>query len=129
MARLIIGTTTHNSTRIWVRGDERHPFGFVRLIGPTSVRNPQPIELEARHFYTGCIDFQRLKPDTEYRCSVTFGENASESEPERAEFGNCSGRLRTFPALGKAQELTFLFGSCNLHSLGVVSHPSAPIRS
>jgi len=122
MARLIIGHTTHNATRIWVRGHERYPVAFVRLIGPSTNRTKR-FTLEARHGYTGVVDFRQLKPRTAYSCSVMFGETLHDHPVEMVEFGHCSGKFTTFPRTQSNAPVTFLLGSCNLHTLGIIQSP------
>lgn len=127
MARLIVGHTTHNSTRIWVRAHQRYPVAFVRLVGPSTNRR-QVRTLEERHFYTGAFEFRQLSAETDYQCSVTFGETESSPTVEQVEFGHTRGRLKTFPALGTNRPLHFLFGSCNLHTLGLIQRPGPAYR-
>ncbi len=127
MARLIVGHTTHNSCRIWVRAHPRYPVAFVRLFG-AGVDREQSRLLEERHFFTRVFEFRQLDAATEYECSVTFGETEGAPADERVEFGHITGRLRTFPAPGADEPLVFLFGSCNLHSLGLIQRPGPAYR-
>ncbi|MFC4992762.1 alkaline phosphatase D family protein [Rubritalea tangerina] len=122
MARLIIGHTTHSSTKIWVRGDRNFPHAFVTLTDPNK-KNTQKVSLEERHFYTGVVEFSSLKPSTNYNVSVTFGEESTDTEIEQVTYGDCTGTLETFPSPTSNETVRFLLGSCNLHSLGILSNP------
>lgn len=127
MARLIIGHTTHDSTRTWVRGTSDHPVAFVKLIGPGAPKE-KSIILEERHGYTGVVDFEGLKHRTTYQTEVTFGAHESQAPMHRAEFGHCRGTFKTFPKPNAESALTFLIGSCNLHSLGCIQSPDPAFR-
>ena len=124
MARLIIGHTTHNSARIWVRGHPRYPVAVVNVKGGRS----RTTRLEERHGYTGFVDFKGLKPKTPYECQVRFAEDEKQPPEHHVGFGECDGRFTTFPAEDSAGRLKFLLGSCNLHSLGPISRPAPAYR-
>ncbi len=128
MARLIIGHTTESSTTIWVRGDNRYPFAFVTIRG-ADVDRTQIVDLEERHFFTGTAEFRQLTANSEYLVSVEFGETRSSKEHQRIEFGHCNGRLRTFPTDDSTQPFSFIQGSCNLHSLGVLANPDIAFQN
>ena len=122
MARLIIGHTTHNAVTIWVRGDPKHPIGFVTCTGPQDLPE-RVIELEERHGYTGVVQIDQLTPQTSYDVQVAFGSTLQTGALHRVDFGHCRGTFTTFPAPLTEVPLTFLVGSCNLHSIGFLSPP------
>ena len=81
------------------------------------------MRLEARHGFTGTLDFAGLEPRRRYTCSVAFGQSTTDDEFDRVEYGHCSGRLRTFPDQNTNATMKFMLGSCNLHSLGFIQSP------
>lgn len=124
MPRLIIGHVDDHSARIWIRGTADHPVGALRVLkaGGRTVFDGS-LQLEQRHFYTGVLEVDGLEPGTEYTCEVDFGPD-EEAPPEAwTSFPDTSGRFHTFPAPGEEAPLSFLFGSCNLHSLGLFQPP------
>ena len=127
MARLIIGHTTHNSARVWIRGHQEYPVGFVTVSGPGGPYL-QRIELECRHGYTGIVDYKGLRPRERYDCFVRFGKTKRDAPIEHIDFGHCQGQFRTFPATDAKSPLKFLFGSCNFHSLDLLQSPDESFR-
>ncbi len=124
MSRLIIGHTTDQTTQIWVRGTSENPCAFVELRDAQGALLAEKKKLlEERHFYTGVLDFDGLSPRRVYHCAVTFGRGYTTPAANREQPPDHQGRLRTFPAAGSAAALDFLFGSCNLHSLGPINPP------
>ena len=140
----IIGHTTPNMARIWMRGaddPERRTLGVGALFDVKGVYVPksaQYVRLRREFDRTGTIDFERLDPDTAYL--VRLGSLAIDSrdamehvedtdilkklpKPEAwlEELGSLEeeksvARFRTFPATnGKA--LSFIFGSCRYPGL------------
>jgi hypothetical protein len=115
MAELIIGHTTHDSTRIWLRGDERHPWARVTL-------KPQPfgeavcsaeLALQRERDYTAVAAFDGLRPDTFYRVHVELA--SSRGALRRSATTGQAGQLRTSPPPGAdGVRFSFLLGSCNL---------------
>lgn len=128
MSRLIIGHTTHNSVRIWVRGDRFNPVAFINVSADGMSRN-RKMTLEERFGFTGVFDFGTLQPDTAHQCKVTFGRTAEEPEITRAEYGHTTGAFKTFPANSDEIDVRFLLGSCNLHSLGLWQNPDDSFRT
>jgi phosphodiesterase/alkaline phosphatase D-like protein len=122
MARLIIGHTSHNLVRLWVRGDRRYPVAFLRFSGPGAPAEAK-MELESRHGYTGVIEVKGLQEDSLYRVEVEFGRTLSAPVTHRAQHGHSSGKFRTFPrdTRNAPRPFSFLLGSCNLHSLDDIS--------
>lgn len=128
MPRLILGHTTERSVKIWVRGDERWPVAFVdvldsadRKTSPTKV-----LELNSEEFWTDVSTWEGLSPNRPYRVKVSFGKSSTAIEHERIRDAYTEGRFRTFPTESSAAAFTFLLGSCNLHSLGVIKNPDKP---
>lgn len=128
MARLIIGHTTHNSTRIWVRGDRKNPAAFLNVRGGNFNRNRKMI-LEERFGYTGVFDIGSLSANTRYECRVQFGRTTGEPEETRVDFGHTIGQFKTFPDDDTLVDLRFLLGSCNLHSMGFWQNPDDNFRT
>lgn len=126
MARLLIGHVTDTTARIWVRGTQDCPVAFVDLLDSKDrVVESRSARLEERHFYTGILDFEGLSPRRVYHARARFGAGSTTPPESRERPDDCEGRLRTFPATGSSAPLSFLFGSCNLHSLGSIN-PSDP---
>jgi hypothetical protein len=52
MPRLILGHTTHNSIKVWVRGTRRWPVAFVEIFNSAGdkVGATKPVELEEAEF-------------------------------------------------------------------------------
>ncbi len=123
MPRLIIGHITDTEAKIWVRGDGPYPNAFVQVSAPEGDLPEKKILLEERHFFTGSVEFTGLKPGTKHRCLVQYGRTPNTPPAQRVDFGHCSGEFRTFPKPGEASSVTFMLGSCNLHSLGSISDP------
>ena len=127
MARLIIGHTTSNSVNVWVRGSRKYPVGYAQIIGPNK-NQTKYIELEERHGYTGAFKFTALKPNTEYEVIATFSHTTRSPKGERIEFGHCVGRVRTFRPKTSKAKMTFILGSCNLHTLGLFNNGDVAYR-
>lgn len=125
MSRLVIGHVTQRSATIWIRGSREHSYGFVEIDGPGG-KKTKTVSLEDRHFFTGVATFTGLRANAEYACAVSFGSERRTPELLRVDFGHCRGRFRTFPAESRPRPMTFLFGSCNLHSLGPLVLPANP---
>lgn len=126
MPRLLIGHVTDTTAKIWVRGSERNPVAFVEVVDSQN----QPVaekkkRLEERHFFTGVLDFGGLTPRRVYYCRVTFGRGYNTPADSRESPPDNSGRFRTFPAADSSATLNFIFGSCNLHTLGLIN-PADP---
>lgn len=122
MARLIVGHTTNKTATVWVRGDARYPNAFVTLWGGRSPKE-ETISLEARHGYTGAVEFGGLKQRASYTVKVRFGRAPNQPPHQRIEFGHCRAQFTTFAPTNAKPQFSFILGSCNLHSLGWVSSP------
>ena len=66
MARLIIGHVTHETAKIWVRGGEFCHWAKVCVFKDGKAVDQQWLNLEARHAYTGCLEFKNLKDKVFY---------------------------------------------------------------
>jgi alkaline phosphatase D len=120
MARLIIGHVTPNSVTIWVRGDKKHSVAFIQVDPGNKLT---VLSLEERHGFTGAVDITGLKNDTDYLCEVEFAASRNVSRNLRVDYGHCRGKFKTAPAADANPPFKFLLGSCNLHSLGIVTSP------
>lgn len=125
MARLIIGHVSDNNARIWVRGTEEQRSAFLKVTdaaGNVVFQGSQ--DLEARHFFTGVFEVGGLSPTTSYQCEVHAALHSGSASIEQLSFPDNTGRFKTFPpATGGHVGVSFLLGSCNLHSLGILSQP------
>lgn len=107
---MVVGHVTHQSARIWVRGNASRTLVSVRLASPLGLQETREAALRAENGYTGVLDFAGLEPDTAYQ--LVSGEE--------------TGSFRTFPAPGQSSPFQFLLNSCNFHGWGPIrSHSSA----
>ena len=125
MAKLIIGHTTARSVKIWVRGTERWPVAFVDVINRRGTKqgNTSVLELEADDFYTGVVEREGLSPGQQYEIKVAFAQSVDADEESRIRDAYTHSRIKTYPADNSNADMTFLLGSCNLHSLGLIKNP------
>ena len=130
MPRLIIGGTSHNSARIWVRGDDMNPVAFLEYgtVGGTP-RMAGPLRLVRDDGYTGVIELKGLRAATPYRCEVRFGHGEDEPAASRIAPGENRGRFRTAPAKDTPSDVAFLLVSCNLHHVGFLADPDPAYRT
>lgn len=115
---------SHTEARIWVRGSGKGPVAFLTY--QANGQAPQAVEpflLEERHAYTGVIKLVDLEASQPYTCEVSFGQNFDDTPGSRLYPRYNIGTFKTAPPPGAEVELNFIFGSCNLHSLGIVSSP------
>lgn len=120
MARLIIGHVTDTTARIWVRGDDRHPVAFITLHNEvTGTTDNAVTTLEARHGYTGVVEFRGLTPSNLHHCEVAFGSTEMTPSDGRWRPDYTQGHFTTFPSQNTVEAFSFLLGSCNLHTLGI----------
>lgn len=124
MPRLILGHTTDTSAKIWVRASARWPVAFLQLINPANNKKLVEISIPTQEpeFFTAIHEFSGLAADTNYKVKVAFGKTAQDPADARIREAYTEGRFRTFPKVSK-QPFTFLLGSCNLHSLGILERP------
>lgn len=125
MSRLILGHTTNDSIKLWVRGDARWPVAFVDVLDSTGRRTSptKALKLDEEDFWTGIVEWDGLSPDRPYRAKVSFGKDVDSEGQERIRDAYTEGNFRTFPVPDLHQDFSFLLGSCNLHSLGVIKNP------
>ncbi|MCP4201234.1 MAG: alkaline phosphatase family protein [bacterium] len=121
MAELLIGHTTQDSVRIWVRASAEtrsslsssdRVLAFLRVI-PAS--GAAPVEarktLKPNKDFTGVIEVSGLQPAEEHTCELSFGATANAGPGARVTPTHPQGRFKTFPAT--TDTLDFLLGSCN----------------
>ncbi len=128
MARLILGHTTDKSIKIWCRGSTRWPVAFIDVLDSADRRTSptKVIELNPVEFWTDVVNWDGLSPDRPYRVKVAFGKDSTATGSERIRDAYTEGRFRTFPVETSQASFTFLLGSCNLHSLGIIKNPDKP---
>lgn len=127
MARLIIGHTTDSSVKIWIRASQRWPIAYLELFDDQNLPigiPPKTIETNPDEFFTSVMEFKSLKPETRYKVKVSFAQSkASAKNQEFIKEAYTNGSFTTFAAKSKSKNFSFLFGSCNLHSLGLINNP------
>jgi phosphodiesterase/alkaline phosphatase D-like protein len=125
MTHLILGHTTDRSIRIWVRAMARWPAAFVDVLDeddrPTAPT--QVLETTEEDFHTAVVDWGDLAPERTYRVKVAFGKTRRDGPEGRVRQAYCEGRFSTFPQAGAPAAFRFVFGSCNLHSMGLIARP------
>ena len=106
---MIIGHTTHDSTRVWIRAKGR-------VVLEVTARGDAPMAPISKRFYrrddhTGVVTIRNLKPATHYTISVSHqGLSLLRSGRE----SRCA-RVTTFPHPDAPQvPFTFVHASCNL---------------
>jgi phosphodiesterase/alkaline phosphatase D-like protein len=124
MPRLILGHTTDKSVKIWVRASSRWPVTFLRIFNSSGKQElgQATIETLDSEFYTATHEFNNLTPDTEFLVKVYFGKSTTDSVDSLIRDAYTEGRFKTFPTASN-KPFTFLLGSCNLHSLGILERP------
>lgn len=124
MPRLILGHTTDTSAKIWVRASARWPVAFLQLINPATNKKLAeiPIPTQEPEFFTAVHEFSGLTANTDYKVKVAFGKTPQDPTDARVMDAYVEGRFKTFPKTSN-QPFTFLLGSCNLHSLGILERP------
>jgi hypothetical protein len=113
MPELIIGHTTHDAAKVWVRGDRRLRWARVILSAVDGHRHASEIlALPSSRDYTGVATIRGLRANTDYDVVANFSHDAARLENGAIE---CEyGRLRSAPERGAAAPFSFLLGSCNL---------------
>lgn len=140
----IVGHTTSSSSRIWMRGADKHPgrtVGIAALYdggGHYVAQSACYFRLHRKHDRTGTVDFAQLRPDTSYRVRVAAlaldVEHSSEILADRALFlrlplpetmraeleklpdAECMAGFTTYPT-GTGAAVSFIFGSCRYPGL------------
>lgn len=124
MARLILGHTTHSSVKVWLRASQRWPAAFVELLdvngSPVSAKK---VMTEPDDYFCAVVEFSQLQSNTSYRVKLSFAKEKSANPDERIRDAYTEGRFTTYPQPGNGIPFSFLFGSCNLHSLGFFEKP------
>lgn len=109
---MVIGHVTHQSARIWVRGNALRTVLAVRLTSPDGHEVTRDAVVQADTGYTAVLDFGGLQADTRYHL-LSGGE---------------SGSFRTFPAPGRNSPFQFLLNSCNFQGWGPIRSHSRACR-
>ncbi|MDE0032411.1 MAG: alkaline phosphatase D family protein [Deltaproteobacteria bacterium] len=123
MPRLILGHTTDDSIKIWVRGTKRWPVAFVSVLdeqGKPAGVGQAALQLNEDNFFTGVVKWCGLRADQRYKVKVAFGKTINTSPENRIRERYTNGHFSTFPLAATREPFTFLFGSCNLHSMGLL---------
>lgn len=118
MGELIIGHTTHESARVWVRGDS--PLTHVCVSATACGREVAHAALEVgpARDYTGHVDLVGLQPETLYEIRARF---SSSGRRKRGRAEERNGRVRTFPKPDAGTPFSFLLGCCNLSTVALTS--------
>lgn len=116
MAELIVGHTTHDSAKIWVRGDRKHARASISLLRDGRDAGERLLDLGRASDYTGVATVGDLYPNESYEVVARFGSRWS--KPGNGE-DEARGFLRTAPGEGQCAPFTFLLGSCNLSTARV----------
>jgi alkaline phosphatase D len=125
---LIVGHIGSDHARIWVRGSVKGPVAFLSYKSEGGQATQLTMLLQERHAYTGVFELKGLSPATAYSCEASFGQAIDDPPAKRIAPRYNTGYFRTAPPEGSETKLCFIFGSCNLHSLGIVSSPDPAYR-
>jgi len=140
----IVGHTTHDSVRLWIRASDESPgrsVGIAALYDANSrylANSVQYFRLHREYDRTGAADFHGLNPDTLYRgrlASLTLDSTDDMVRVEDDDFfaklpkpdvwlaeleklpdPETTAQFTTFP-VGRLDDLSFLFGSCRYPGL------------
>jgi hypothetical protein len=112
MASVIIGHTTENTARIWVRGDDGHRSCRIRLTSVNSKSSYMDVSLSAGADNTAIADFDRLDSGTSYTVTAEFAPGPDEP---------VVGRVHTFPSrkTNLPIDFSFVLSSCNLSVVSI----------
>jgi hypothetical protein len=117
--QIVIGHTTNESVKIWVRGDEARRSVRVTVTegaaGAQRDSQEKVLELKADDDFTGVVPFGPLHPQRRYSVEAHFtrsgaGANGDDTKPVK-------GSFRTFPQ--EEAPFSFLHGSCHLSTITV----------
>lgn len=125
MTRLILGHTTHESIKIWVRGSKRWPVAFVDVLDNSGRRTSptKSIVLDEEEFWTDTVTWSALNSSRYYLAKVAFASSIDAPPTERVRDAYTEGKFKTFPKPRSKSKFSFLLGSCNLHSTGFYKRP------
>lgn len=115
---LVIGHTTHSSTTIWVRGDERLRRVRITLTGLGEPGRSRSVALGPDRDFTAVASFVGLSQSTHYLVLALFSTGESWADGETVER---HGSLCTFPDPTDCSQFCFLLGSCNLPTARITS--------
>jgi len=123
MSRLIIGHTTHQSVKIWARAFKRWPVAIIQIFDKANRRygNVQKHLTDSGEFHTHVFKVTGLNDDTSYKVKLYFAKNLESDSDEWIRTEYTEGHFTTFKSTGSA--FSFVFGSCNLHSMGWFERP------
>jgi hypothetical protein len=117
---LIIGHTSHESSKIWVRGSERFMRVHLSLrvadaSGGADEKELQSplLTLEDDSDFTAVWEFEGLSHSSLYTVTATFHSQSEIHERGARRIGH----VRTFPLPSGSDDFVFLFGSCNLSTV------------
>ena len=85
MPHVIIGDTSSDSVRVWVKGDASSTTCQVTLRSALRREQPRAVQLESDSDYTATVLVGGLDPDTAYLVVATFGPSGT----------SVRGRVRT----------------------------------
>ncbi len=114
--RLIVGHVTHNSAKVWGRGDEENSVMFLKATDAQGNASQAVLRLNAEDGYTGTVDLTKLKKSTDYSLDVSYGPTP-ECPPEDRHHRD-AGQFETFPTPQESEPFTVILGSCNFHGFG-----------
>lgn len=98
------GDVTSHSAVIWSRADQASTM-HVQILGKGNDKVAGKYAMvTAEHDYTGSVQIDGLKPDTDYRYRVWFG---SEKEGDHGKHNAVEGRFRTAPKPEVAKAVSF----------------------
>ena len=111
MPHVIIGHTTSDSVRVWVRGDASSRTCDVTLRPPPhKSSSAKPVDLPAEHDYTATVEFGGLEPDLAYAVHAMFAPSNI----------RVTGRARTLKqAPDDTISFSFVLSSCNLSIVSI----------
>ncbi len=112
MPHVIIGHTSSDSVRVWVKGDASNTTCAVTLRPPPRGGQPASVRLVPDNDYTYVVVVHDLKPDVEYLVEATFSPSIKP----------VCGRIRTFKTLtapDAAVPFSFVLSSCNLSIVSI----------
>lgn len=114
--RLIVGHVTHQSAKIWGRGNAANPYMFVQAKSEDGTLHTSVRSLEPQDGYSGVVEFDKLRASTEYKLDVSYGPEPKTPDSERVY--SRKGEVETFPAPGEDKPFSMLLNSCNFHGWG-----------
>ncbi len=123
--RLIVGHVSHETAKIWGRGDAERPYMRVRATDPQGQVSESFTSLSADDAYTGVASLGGLEDSTAYKVDVSFlseGERKLYATRGKLETDilSAQGKFETPPEPGQDDEFSMLVDSCNFHGWGPI---------